>query len=165
MDLEERLCVLLLKLFPHNLLLSHAYETNSNRGIEEECEKGMHWFRLLNTTAFIQKDYLWLHRLLPCSWGLHAYEHWRAKVLDIGFFNGHLVLSHVLVLDHWRQHVSDSMCDVITVQSMYTWSVSHSCIPGLSRFRAWDAKLSSSLKEEEILSDLDIFLFCERVYK
>lgn len=56
MDLEERLCVLLLKLFPHYLLLSHAYETNSNRGIEEECEKGMHWFRLLNTTAFIQKD-------------------------------------------------------------------------------------------------------------
>lgn len=56
MDLEERLCVLLLKLFPHYLLLSHAYENNSNKGIEEEYKRGMHWFRLLNTTAFIQKD-------------------------------------------------------------------------------------------------------------
>lgn len=44
------------KLFPHYLLLSHGYESNSNKGIEEECKKGMHWFRLLNTTAFIQKD-------------------------------------------------------------------------------------------------------------
>lgn len=163
MDLEERLCVLLLKLFPHYLLLSHVYETNSNRGIEEECEKGMHWFRLLNTTY--TEGCLWLHRLLPCSWALCEYEHWKAKVPDIGPFNGHLVLSHVLVLDHWRQHVSDSMCNVITVQSMYTWSVSHSCVPGLSRFRAWDTKLLCSWKEEEILSDLDIFLFCVCVYK
>lgn len=56
MDLEERLCVLLLKLFPHDLLLSHAYESNSNKGIEEECKREMHWFRLLNTTAFIEED-------------------------------------------------------------------------------------------------------------
>lgn len=56
MNLEERLCVLLLKLFPHYLLLSHAYKSNSNKGIEEECKRGMHWFRLLDTTAFIQKD-------------------------------------------------------------------------------------------------------------
>lgn len=55
-DLEERFCVLSLKLFPHYLFLSHAYESNSNKGIEEACKRGMPWFRLRNTTAFIQKD-------------------------------------------------------------------------------------------------------------
>lgn len=63
------------KIISHYPLLLYAYETNSNSGIEEECEKGMHWFRLLDTTAFIQKEYFWLHRLLPCSWALPEHKY------------------------------------------------------------------------------------------
>lgn len=99
MDLEERLYVLL-KLFPHYLLLSHAYETNSNRGIEKECEKGMHWFRLLNTTAFIQEDVYGCTDYCPALGCCVNMNTEKQRSLDIGSFNGHPVLSHVLVLDH-----------------------------------------------------------------
>lgn len=75
MDLGERLHVLLLKLLPYYLLFSHVYENNSNKGIEEEYERGMHWFRLLNTAAFIRKDVYCCTDLSPFSWVLYEYEH------------------------------------------------------------------------------------------